>query len=360
MIYILCFVSSALFAHLATKQSKKICIVLFSIISVLIPSVLAGLRDTSIGTDVEYYLIPWFSIARYTDSFIEYLSLGKEPLFLLIEYIVANFFGKINYLLFAIHLIIMSNIYMGAYRHKDKCSVPFVLMLFYFLFFNESLNLLRQYAALSIIFANVHYLEKKNYKLFALWVAVATLFHSTAIIALSLILLKIVVDIKNDEYRSIIQSSLISVVGIVCIFFSQIFTFIVSIGLIPERFLAYITKGSVSGSNFATLLYSIEVFIIVCFPLIKRCDNRFYNLIAFVNLIVLQLSRSIYYGHRIGLYFAIINLLTLSVLANVFKKGVSRVLVSACILFVACFYWYYVYIAGGAGETYPYILTGIL
>ena len=60
MIYIGVFLSSTLCAYLAQKISikkNKGLVLFFSLLSILIPSILGGMRSVRIGTDITYYVL---------------------------------------------------------------------------------------------------------------------------------------------------------------------------------------------------------------------------------------------------------------------------------------------------------------
>ena len=56
MIYIFCFSLSALCAYLDTRGEIKKHIGVFGCVAILLPSLLAGMRDFSIGTDTAAYV----------------------------------------------------------------------------------------------------------------------------------------------------------------------------------------------------------------------------------------------------------------------------------------------------------------
>lgn len=60
------------------------------------------------------------------------------------------------------------------------------LIIFMALFYLETLNLIRQGLALSMIFYAFKYVKQRNFKKYAFWVIIATLFHSSAFIAVGL------------------------------------------------------------------------------------------------------------------------------------------------------------------------------
>ena len=199
-IYLLVFGLAAFFAYLAQKfENKKVLVILFSIIAILIPSVLAGVRDSNIGTDLEVYGKPFFNRAVLSDSFEEYSNICETELgYRIINYIVSRFSDNINIFLFVLEFIIIGIVYLAFYQRRKEIPVWLGLLCYLFLFYSRFLNLLRQGIAVSIIIYSYKYLEKNELKKFLLAILIATMFHTTAIFAITLIFIKIILNLRKD------------------------------------------------------------------------------------------------------------------------------------------------------------------
>ena len=96
MQYILCFIISLIFIHIAVnkydKQKKK-SFYIYSLIALLIPSILAGARAATIGTDTMVYTIPVFDfISEYGYNIIEKVhNMGVEYGYIFFTYIIVLF-----------------------------------------------------------------------------------------------------------------------------------------------------------------------------------------------------------------------------------------------------------------------------
>ena len=143
----------AYFATKLSSQKNKVAIQILSLLAILLPALLAGLRASDIGTDVEYYIINNFEVARHVSSFKNYLPLiyAKEPLYLAIVYIIAKVFGNIQVLLFTFSFLTILFVYLSVWKWKKNLSVPLFLLIYYFLYYNDSLNIIRQHLAMAII-----------------------------------------------------------------------------------------------------------------------------------------------------------------------------------------------------------------
>ena len=145
MIYLACFSVSTFFAFLANRAKQRKYFLLFSVISILLPVLLAGLRNYSVGIDTDNYLTMerfWYGAIRapslwnYLQNYL--LSGYREPLFALFLGIIAQLTGNFRVFLFLAHFVIMINIYIGAYRLKHKVPPVFVLLFFFLLYYNVS------------------------------------------------------------------------------------------------------------------------------------------------------------------------------------------------------------------------------
>ena len=146
MIYILCFAISVFFAIIANKykdSSKKY--YFFSIISILFPALLAGLRDVNIGTDVKVYVLPSFNIALASHNLSAFFENMKyynlDFLFLVLTFFTSHAFENISFVLFCESFITISLFYFGINNICDeKKGRPFIFLLFLLIYYNFSLN----------------------------------------------------------------------------------------------------------------------------------------------------------------------------------------------------------------------------
>ena len=94
--YVLMFGLSCLNFRLAYLLRKyKTIKIMFVLIGLLLPCVLAGARDNTIGTDVLVYGDAYLNYAqRYNSlsSFMNFDYLGGEPLFKILSYVSAHYF----------------------------------------------------------------------------------------------------------------------------------------------------------------------------------------------------------------------------------------------------------------------------
>lgn len=367
MVYIATFLCSALFGYWATRINPKTnrgLVILCSLISVLIPSILAGLRHETMGEDILYYLKPLFYTAERARTFQDYLLLRSdiEDGFELLVFVVAKQFGNIQWLLFFIELIMMTCIYIGAWKFRKQISLPLVLLLYFFLYYSESYNLMRQNIAMTIVFAGIWWLCEKKYIWFCLFVFLAMQIHTTAILGLVMLVIHFFLESdylkKTEKSKTFRSYFLILCVFLLLIFFAQLARVLVEIGFLDAKYLLYLDKDSTGDSLLNNILFIIQIVFVLLFS--KSLEDKvqnypFFKTNLFFSFALLQLSRVIWAGHRMSFYFGIVNILFVAMLPNYSEKTANKRIVTAIMLFLYMMYWIYCYCLNNEIGTYPYI-----
>lgn len=376
MVYLVCFGFSVLMAYFANRAKDRRAFIFLSALSIIVPVLLAGLRDYSIGIDVKNYL----SMERFWAGAIRAESLGdylafyldkgyREPLFALFIGAIAQFTGEYRAFLLLAHLVIVSGVYIGACRLKKYARPEMTLLLFYLLYFNNSLNIIRQYMAMALVFAFCADLLDKKYIRYLVVVLIASLVHTTALLSLVPLVYHIILYTRRDLrpapwLRKTVLYALL-VVGIVS--FIPLVNFAMDIGLLGTKY-AFYFKTEFTRMSYTRLgLHALEcVAIVLCYKKLKKThDNYDFLLLVTATFMAFhQLAPMIQYGQRIAIYFAFLNIVLLSTLPQVLSGAKLRlfgkslalqpVLYAAIIAFSA-YYWYYQYVLGNSSETVPYL-----
>lgn len=367
MIYLATFLSSALFGYWATRINPKTnrgLVVLCSIISILLPSILAGMRDITIGTDIKFYVLDAYEKSLRVDTFQELLPLiwKIETGFLLLVFAVTKMFGDIQWLLFFIELIIMICMYVGAWRFKDEVPLPVVLLVYFFMYYNLTYNSVRQSIAMSIIFVAIKYLVEKKYALFFLFVVIATSFHTTAVMAVLYIGIHFFLEsshLRKQEKAKTMRLYILVVFSLLfCAFLPQIIKSVVEIGILDSKYLVYVQNKSVGDKFLDNIIYLVELVFILLFLKKDTENDRFFTFFKanfFVAFIMLQLTHTIWNGDRIGVYFSFINIILLAKIPQMPRMRSNRGILNVGLVAIMLFYWVYIYVIVGSSETYPYI-----
>ena len=375
MIYLLAFTSSTLLISVKNKIVKKQRWIL-EIIALLIPCIIAGMRASTIGTDVQRYLVQMTNAAINSDSFIqylnshwfmiwEYLSVSDyEIAFSCVVYIIAKLFGNIYMVQFILQLLTIGPIYFSLkvlYGSSNKfCWIGFLTFLL--MFYNVSLNAMRQCIAMAFILVAFSYLTKNNLKKCIIFTIIAFLFHTSALLGVVIFFvyffvekmkpLKIKLLGKNVSYRytNMLFFILISIVGFLSL--EIIISLLNIFGL--SKYLNYI-NGSISfmPNQIISRLPSIFMYFYALKKYVTEKNIRFLFVMLFLDLISSQFTSVSEFGGRISMYFSQFQILGIPAICERSNHGK---LISTIFVLYLFFYWWFYFVYIGANSTVPYIL----
>ncbi len=152
----------------------------------LIFTFVAGFRADSVGVDTEANLAAFRACLNNGNLFVSkeflYYHLGAAILRIgNIDFLVLLFYGAI------IYALVMARLW----DFRATTNLGIAVFLYGLYFFGGSLNGMRQYVAISIIFFATRFLKYERYVLFALLTLLATCFHVSAVVAFVFILFRI-------------------------------------------------------------------------------------------------------------------------------------------------------------------------
>ena len=149
-------------------KKNKILSIVFEILALTIPCVIAALRDYSVGTDVLFYQKPYFDDALYSDNLLNYLHTeghNVEQLYFLLTWVCAKLSNRMSLLFFCIEALIIVPVYISLkmYMKKDNDLILGIFIFFTF-WYNCSLNMARQSIALAFCILTFACLEQNKNK----------------------------------------------------------------------------------------------------------------------------------------------------------------------------------------------------
>lgn len=182
--YILTYIIVLLLFHQYDKSrgGKKV----FLYAGVVVLAILAGCRDSTIGTDTDGYVQLSFEEAvRYKNDFVGYYTFlvlahsGFEPLYILLNFIVAQFTDCINVYLFVAHILIVGVMVQAIKRTGINATWP--MFIFLMAFMANTLNVARQSLAMAFCyFAFAQLITGSRMKWVLLTNLIALGFHHSA------------------------------------------------------------------------------------------------------------------------------------------------------------------------------------
>lgn len=365
MIYFICFLISGIFFWRSecryNKKQYKISGFL-AVGGILILSLLAGFRANSIGTDVMTYVVYAFNrikdYSNITQVFQKHnLEIGYE----LLIFICTRISKDIHFLHFITSLIINGCFYsfLKQFSKDGKINIFIGMMVFMCMYFNTSLNIVRQFLAISIILFGVKYLFKEKYIKFLLTVLVAIQFHKSAIIGFGIFVLYKILNTKKQKKSKIILS-----VAVVCIglyFLERVMSSLYNLGYVSSQYMGYLS-GAGNSSVFMQLLSRAPILILALFlyeRLVKRdIKNQLLFSFFIIDCILGCTAPILGDASRISLYFGVWQCALISELVLVMQELVEKKGKPLITLFMNGYlfiFWFYSFVFRNMANTYPYI-----
>lgn len=371
LIYVFTFLFSAFLLYcsdyIENKYLKKCTICL----ALLVPALLAGVRSSSIGTDVETYAISYFNEAHASSSFAEFFtihnsSLLSEPLYYLSTYALARVFDDYHWALFMYQLITVCFGYFGMKRCKKIFNTPIYLgmLIYYLMLYNYSLNIIRQCIAVSIVFYAITLLFEKKYKRYFVFTLIAIGFHTSAIIALVFLPMYLLlhqeekITLRKQMTRGAI---FLIILAIVISLGSTIIQQLVDMGILRAWYTEYLSTGKYATdvsyisiiSFIPQLLYLIVLLLHYKITFVKGQESMFFLMNAIVVLLMPFLYLVSRFSSRLGYYFWLPLTVSLVNVTLCYEKK-SRLFVRILLLLFIGAIWYREIVVLGYNETVPY------
>lgn len=330
VLYLSTFALSALGTR--TRKYVRKHKLLYYILILFFPVLIATLRK-NVGTDYESYYWGYMAINKGMNTTFEILFVWLNRI---ANFVFHDFYGV---LLFSA-VITYGCILIALEKLESDTSVGIALWIFYCFYFSASLNVMRQMIAVSIIFLATVYLNEENYKVFFALVAIAALFHMSALVAVIFLLIK---WISKKDYK--IMIALTVVLSCVFMFLSE-----AVLKLLPS-FIVQKYGYAIQSMNTMGLSYLIDIiptYLIMILPVLYylffcRDNNKydFYCCSAAFCLPMLILGSQIKYFQRIVFYFDISQIVIVPLLLRKTRSATTRfVLKILFVLFYAFFFWY--------------------
>lgn len=380
MIYIVCFVIS-IGAIWVTEHSKKGVITkIITVVSLILPCLLAALRSPTIGTDYLVYLKPIFEKAINSTSFYEYLNSSWYSVwryiyvydweigFTSLIYVVAKFTKSIKICAFFVEALVVFPLYKAINNYLIGNKKTIALCIFYFMFFNMSLNNMRQFIAMSFLLLAFSYIlsENTNYKKAFISFLVAVLFHKTAFIGLAFYIIYVFITqqlkkkvkrealfTKKDHTKKLRKMIFIGIAAILTVYVVLNVPFVK--GLF-SNYGWYLSGTSKIMINQLILRLPVIFTYCICWKRQQTSDKYFFGAILFVELVLSQLAGMSSQTIRITYYCSYFYIFSIPYFLNYVhkKRNTGKLLMFTMELYFVI-YWIYMYVISGAGSTFPYM-----
>lgn len=365
MIYIFSFALSLIFCSLSENffKKNKILFFIFASICILIPCLLAGFRDSSVGIDVSWYIVPNLEKAKNL-SFNEFMGSLDTPeyLFYFIIYISSKFKNSIFVCLFIIELLIIVPIYISSFLNYKNLHPTVSLFGFYMLIYNFSFSLMRQFIAASfIVLAFSIYYYRKNRLLPTILCLLSIFFHISSIFVL--IIIGSIFFLRKKQFLLIFFTLLLLLlIGNIK---NVLYLLSNYVGMFERYYIAFLNREE-SGSLFTIeiVIFAAIIFVIYsfCKPKYLRKKEMYFFFYIFLFGFLLSLeSVTSSYVIRLSYYFRFFGVLLFPIVFNndirisSNKMLLSRFLIVSLLLM----YWLYFICYKNFYNTFPYVFGGI-
>lgn len=371
LIYILVFFIAILvtiLAHKSADNGNKTLLLLFSFIAVVLPSALAGVRDSGIGYDTEVYgnfNFEWLSMYAHLDikSFVLLLvngEFGGEWLYIFWIYLSIKLTGDIHWYYFSISLFICLFTYIAIYQHRNKASMGIMMFVFLFSFYNISLAAMRQSMALALALFSYKYFEERSWKVLLPLLLLCIWCHNSAIFYV--VVLFFVWLQQEEKISSNKLLYLILLIPFSFLLLDPVLNFLVDVGIFPAKYeQLYSTEESHGGFMAANTLLSLILFGILKIGKSSSdnesniengiCVNNQMLYVAFLLSMLVSI-----WAFRISYYFYYMNILFIPIYLENLKNtnAPNHKTIKYLVFGMIAFIWLWTIVIRQENATYPY------
>lgn len=322
MEYVIIGLITIIFFYLAikVKNSKnnynKGLYFIFIILTILVPSIFAGIRSIYVGTDTYGYLLADYNISSNATSFFEAITSSNEELgFISIVFFINKIFGNIHLVMFLIELIIMTFIVKYAIKAESEKEALTIVSCYMILSFGESLCIMRQHISYAILLYSLRLFDNKKYIRCSILFIISYLFHSSSICFLFIYIL-INMNKKNNINKLKKRYIFIIILTVAFIINVDVILNILinKLGILPSRYNLYISSTwfySTKIENIITLRFILDALFIILYIISYNLENNLKNkkkilfslFLMIINLILYVCSRKYLILSRFSIYF---------------------------------------------------------
>lgn len=319
-----------------SKKAVWMIVILFSLV--------AGLRSVSVGIDTNTYNNIFTNIAIGQINNIYAIEKG----FIYICKGLLSIWNNNQFLFFLFGFISYGLCIFRLWKDRDYISFRWAVLVYYVLFFAFSLNGLRQFVAVSIVFFATAFIKEGKYIKFSIAVLIASQFHLSAIIGFVYLIFEILF-IKYFNFKR--KLLIFSIIGICGLFVLSMMSDLLSkyFGFFEDR---------IQGFGFM-MLVKIALLLLSIF-LVERpqdqqeqyyCVSSRYN--YFAGLLLNSLSYFFMYMGRIGMYFYMFEAIYVGYLFKKKNRTIFELLLK-CVYALVLFYYIYDSMTSGSNGELPY------
>lgn len=375
MIYVLVYFLSIIFVFLAQheiRRNRKAFFLFYSFISLSILFITASFRDIGIGTDTNAYVrTVWekvISISNIEDLLKTYNSgdfFEIEFVYVLTCWLSSLVSADIHFLFLVLNILAILPIYLAIYENRHKCSMCLAFATFLLLYYDNTLNLVRQSVALSFSVYSFSLFKLRKYTKCAIYCILAFLFHGTSLFFLLFVYLYYIYTHASKLWRNIIMKSTYVLFILLYFNFDKFLYYIIETGILPTKYAYYAVEMSETGFSGMTVLRQciILLLIYICIyyankkKLQKEITRRLkcYLILKTWGIFLFLSSLISMWAFRVSFYFNYpIDIVLFPKAMIILKKSRYYNILIFFYFVILFFIWYWTVIRLQMNEVYPY------
>ena len=306
--------------------------------AVLFVSVLAGVRDLEIGTDIWTYGEWTFRAARY------------------------RFTSDSHWLYFFTGLITYYFVMLGIRNYEKHISVTLAWVTFLFLYYGDTLNAMRQFISVAIAFWGLKFAFDGKYKKYLVSTIVAMLFHYTAFFSFLICAIILFLKRKDTVLRRV---SVVLGISALMLAYGRLLELFINVGLIPEKYSRYYSTGLALSLNPVFLRLPFLIIIALFYKkycygernAIQKFDSAseadVIIMVLVVDALISAMRGTVTTLYRAAFQFGIYRTIGYSRVCTVLKRN-NRLTFSLLLLIYLIVVWVYQNVMQGNNDIYPF------
>lgn len=332
------------------RDPNKLRFNLFLLLSLLAPLLITAFRS-GVGTDYNTYIANyhWIASSGGVLNFILHNGL-LEPGYVFITW-ASQFLGGYPVMFALCGFITIAGFYRGITYHADKISIGTATFLFMCLYFQMSLNIVRQFMAAGLLFCAVWYMLRQRPRPFLIFVVAAAMFHISA-----LVMLPFYFFASDKKWARIFR--LVVIAGICLVFISwPLISKAMPYIPVISRFAVYAyPAGPFKPDMLAFSLPLVLPVLIFRKKLITfNPDNRVLIDLILIGSVFANFKYLSEPLSRLALYFLTAQILVLPSFVYVMKTRRQKMIAWALVILYGIGYWGLYYFLFNRAETFPFV-----
>lgn len=353
----------ALGEYCSHRQNRRKAALFFTL-AVIIVSVLAGVRDLEVGSDIWTYGEWAFNAAKNNSNIVSYISEQSdlEPLYNIFVWIIAQFATDSHWLYFFTGLVTYYFIMRGILNYEKQISVTLAWLVFLLLYYGDTLNAMRQFIAVAIAFWGLKLAFEGKYRKYLAVTIIAALFHYTAI--LSFLILAVILFLKKMD-TFLRRIFVVLLVAVSTIMYSQLLEMFIGIGLVTEKYSRYYATNLDLSLN--PILIRLPFLIVIAIFYRTYCNGeRKYTrkfestseadiiiMLLIIDILVSAMRGTVSTLYRASFQFGIYRTIGYSRVCSTLRKN-NRFVFILLLLIYLIILWIYQNVMQGNNDIYPY------